>query len=353
MGVTYGKQMREMISKNLEDYLRRFRDVVGLTNAEVLSIGEAFRSLTYGYNAGIGEMLDGIGEGAGHPAAHIFALNARTEILYGARTRGEEGCTSIAALPEVTETRHMLLGQNWDWHPEQCDVTLLLATKDESGFTVLTLTEAGMVAKSGMNSAGLGICANLLVCSADGGLDGVPYHVLLRGVLESRSMADAIRAAVDPPRCSSGNFLIADGESEAVDIEACPNDFGYLLPDAGVLIHSNHFLSSLPVKDLKKAHSALTILRPSRARRLLNPHIASRTVSIQAIQDVFRDHYSYPNGICRHVDERDPENERVCSAFSTVMDLTDRKFLIAQGPPCEHEYESISLQDLFMANSQT
>ena len=47
------------------------------------------------------------------------------------------------------------------------------------------MTEAGILAKLGDQRAhGVACGLNFLTCSADGGLDGVPIHVLLRLVLE-------------------------------------------------------------------------------------------------------------------------------------------------------------------------
>lgn len=345
MGIACGRQVAELIDRNVQDYLRRFRDVAGLTDAEVREWGSRYRMAALGYDSSIEAMLSGVAEGSGQAPEHIFALNARTEILYGSAATGDE-CTSLAVLPSHAADGHVLLGQNWDWHPEQKDLTFLLATRDEEGFTVLTLAEAGMVAKTGLNSAGLGVCANLLVSDRDAGGDGVPYHLLLRGVLQAKSMADAHKAVLPHRRISSGNLLIADAGGEAIDLEVAPGDFGYLLPEDGLIAHSNHFLSGLGVGDLRKGLSALTLLRPERARHLLAPQLHSRAVTITDLQAVFRDHYSYPNGICRHADERDPVLDRSCSLYSIVMDLTGRRFHIAQYPCCEHEYESLTLAEL-------
>ena len=351
MGIEYGKAASSLIERNLEDYLRRFRDVIGLSDAEVLRWGETFRDVTRAYKPSIADMIEGVAEGSGNKPEHIFALNARTEIIYSAVPSavpsGDEECTSLAVLPSRTAAGHTLLATNWDWHPEQSDVTILLATQDEDGFSVLTLAEAGMLAKNGLNAAGLGLCANLLSSDRDVGGEGVPYHALLRGVLESKTMADATRAALNHPRVSSGNFLIADSGGEAIDLEAVPGDFGYLVPQDGLISHSNHFLADVPVYDRKKAQSALSLIRPERARHLLESAVESKTVSEEDFRNVLRDHYSYPNGICRHVDERDPEHERICTVYSITMDLHDRAFSIAKGQPCEHEYETVRLSDLY------
>lgn len=357
MGVAYGRQMAGLIEANLEDYDRRFRAVAGLSGSDVRAWGSRYRAVARGYDPAIEAMLTGVAEGAGQPPERIFALNARTEILYGGGTGGsgpparDEGCTSVSVLGSHTADGHVLLGQNWDWHPEQRELTFLLATTDEDGFTVLTLAEAGMIAKAGLNSAGIGVCANLLVSDRDRGGEGVPYHLLLRGALTARTMADAHKAVLGCARVSSGNLLLADAGGEAIDLEVAPGDFGYLLPVDGLITHSNHFLTGVGVGDLRKGLSALTLLRPERARHLLQPRLGARAVTAEDLQAVFRDHYSFPNGICRHVDERDPVSDAVCSAYSIVMDLTERRFSIAQHPPCEHEYESLTLTELQKGNA--
>ena len=156
--------------------------------------------------------------------------------------------------------------------------------------------------------ADMGIEYGKTMSSLIRGGDGVPYHILLRGVLESRTMADAIRRAVGHPRVSSGNFLLVDAGGEAIDLEAVPGDFGYLLPQQGMIAHSNHFLTSVPVFDRRKAFSALTLLRPERARHLPADVVDARNVAVDDVRTVFR---------------------------------------VAEGPPCEHDYVSVTLDALF------
>jgi isopenicillin-N N-acyltransferase-like protein len=350
MGAELGSRTRELVERSLATYLRRFRDDAGLSDADVLRWGGIYHEVARSYDPRIAAMLEGLAEGAGARVEHITALNARTELLYGTGYR-DEGCTSVAVLPSHTLDGHTLLAQNWDWHPEQGPVTFLLATRDTDGFAALTLAEAGMLAKSGLNSAGLGVCANLLVSDRDTGGKGVPYHYLLRGVLQSRIMSAAQRKALDVPRISSGNLLIADAGGEAIDLEVAPGVFGHLLPVDGMITHSNHFQSALPLTDKKAASSALTLLRPTRARHLLERAAAQRAVSTADIVAALRDHYSFPDSVCRHVDPDVPQGEQVSSVYSIVMDLDDRRLAIASGPPCDQPYAEWRLDEVFAADA--
>lgn len=350
-GGGYGAAARERIQANLELYRRRFADAVGLDAAAVSRAGDAFRQATHAYQPRIATMLDSVAEGAAVPVADLYALNARTELLYGGQPAGEQECTAIGVLGTHTATGHLLLGQNWDWHPDQRDAILLLRTTDERGHTILSLVEAGMLAKTGLNSAGVGQCLTMLSCDRDGRTDppGVPYHVLARATLEQDTLAWALRAACRSPRNASINLLLGQAGDprygdpvlggELIDLELVPGDVGWLHPTDGMITHANHLETALPVFDRQKDYGNSSLFRAARARRLLAGPAATGKTGTDDLAGVFRDHASFPHAICRHVDERDLPLERSMSACSILIDLDERRFGLAQGPPCEHDYE--------------
>jgi isopenicillin-N N-acyltransferase-like protein len=342
-GAAYGAAAAAAISANNAAYLRRFALRAGLSRAMVRAEGARFRSVTWDWFPRIAAMLDGVADGSGVPAEEIYALNARTELLYGTRPAATE-CTSLGAIGPGTR-----IGQNWDWHPDQRPHTLLLATTDERGFAVATLAEAGMLAKTGLNSAGLGVCVNMLGCDRDGQPGGAPYHVLVRAVLESSELAGALRAVCGCPRGASINLVIGQaydgpGGGEIIDVELVPGDVGFLHPDpAGRLAHANHLESALPVHDTLKDLGGSSFFRAARARRLL---AAGRSMA-----EILTDHAGFPHAICRHLDERDAEDERSETIYSVLLDLDARRIGIATGPPCGSSYQWTDLAALTMAAS--
>lgn len=340
-GAGYGAAARERIGANLEAYQRRFRDQAGLDQAAVARAGTAYRDATVAHQPRIAAMLDAVAEAAGAPVALLYALNARTELLN--RTLDPE-CTAIGVLGTHTATGHLLLGQNWDWHPDQREATLLLDTTDERGHRILTLAEAGMLAKAGLNSAGVGQCLNLLRCDRDGVADppGLPYHVLVRATLEADTLAGALQAACRAPRNASVNLLLGQaGEpdgGELIDLELVPGAAGWLHPVDGVLTHANHFQTGLPVHDRQADLGGSSLFRAARARRLLAQSAAVGKTTTDDLAAVLRDHTSFPHGICRHPDHRDPPWERSLTACSLLLDLAERRLGITDGPPCQQEY---------------
>jgi isopenicillin-N N-acyltransferase-like protein len=339
-GVAYGREAAGLIAANIEVYRRRFATRADLGRAAVRRAGAAFREATWAHQPRIAEMLDAVAAGAGVAVEDLYAINGRTELLYGAVT-GE--CTSAGILGSRSASGHTLLAQNWDWHPDQRPYTVLLSTYDEAGFGVLTLTEAGMVAKAGFNSAGVGLCVNVLGSDRDGRPGGVPYHVLLRAALEADCMALALRAVCSMPRSASVNLLLGQaGErgGEVLDVELVPGDVGVLHPVDGLLTHANHMLTGLPVHDTYTDRGGSTFFRGARAARLL----PDGDIAEADLAAMLADHFSHPHAICRHADPRDGEDDLAETLYSLIMDLDDRRLLIAEGPPCEHKYAEFSLR---------
>ncbi|WP_213451519.1 C45 family autoproteolytic acyltransferase/hydolase [Rhizomonospora bruguierae] len=369
-GAAYGAAAAAPIRANMALYLRRFADQAGLDEAAVAGRGARYRATTRALHPRVAQLLDAMAESAGIGVEHAYALNARTELLYDARVdaarvraRLEEaspekaspepdGCTALGVLGTHTATGHLLLAQNWDWHPDQTDATLLLHTRDESGHEVLTLAEAGMLAKTGLNSAGVGVCLNMLGTDRDGmpaeGPAGVPYHVLVRAALEARHLAGALRTVCRSPRNASLNLVLGQAgsgpaEGELIDVELIPGDVGWLHPVDGVVTHANHLEAALPAYDTIKDWGGSSLFRSVRARRLLASAAAATKVTEDDLAGVLRDHASYPHAICRHVDPLDAEADRSQTVYAVLLDLDERRFGIAAGPPCGHDFEYLTL----------
>jgi isopenicillin-N N-acyltransferase-like protein len=346
-GEAYGAAAREQIQANLAAYRRRFADQAGLDEVGLAAAGEAFRDATVAHHPRIAAMLDAVAGGAGVSRSELYALNARTELLYG--QPGEQECTAIGVLGTHTATGHLLLAQNWDWHPDQRQAVLLLETIDEHGHRVLTMTEAGMLAKTRLNSAGLGQCLTMLICDRDGRTDpaGVPYHVLARATLEADSLGWAIRAACRTPRNASINLLLGQAGDpvygdpaiggELIDLELVPGEVGWLNPVDGAITHANHLETRLSVRDGQPDLGGSSLFRSARARRLLSGALATGKVAVPDVIRVLSDHASFPHSICRHHDPRLPELEHSQTVCTVVLDLDARRFGVTSGPPCSHD----------------
>jgi len=90
------------------------------------------------------------------------------------------------------------------------------------------------------------------------------------------------------------------------------------------------------ISDLTPAIWPDTIMRDYRAGKALQK-LAGR-IDAASIQQVLKDHFDKPNSICTHINVNTPPHEHGQTNVSLIMDLTAKKFLVAKGPPCEHEY---------------
>ena len=348
IGASYGEQAAALIAGNLEDYRAKFA-AVGLDAAQVTRIGEMFAETTRAYTPRIADTLDAVAEGAGIARGDVYALNARTELMLPQGMEVTE-CTAVAVLSEHTANGNTLLAQNWDWYPEQQPYTVVLATRDERGHEIVTLAEAGMLAKTGLNNAGVGVCVNLIHSDRDGAPGGVPYHVLIRAVLDQPDGLAVSLKVTSLPRSASINLMIAAAGGTALDLEVAPGLVGRVLPQDGLVTHANHFVSDIAAIDAFYETGGSSLFRDFRVRQLLAGAAADRKVLVDDVIAALQDHLGYPYAICRHVNDADPDDLKSITAASVVMDLDDRELLVSSGPPCESPYQRIDLATVFDAS---
>jgi isopenicillin-N N-acyltransferase-like protein len=343
VGYRHGEECREMIRKNVHLYFRLFKHYARLDRDQAITLARRFIPVIQAFDPAILEEIRGIAEGARLEFEEILALNARTEIMYpeSLATGGE--CTSMVALPEATARGEVLIGQNWDWKPQLMESTVLLEIEQEGKPNVVTLNEAGIVGKIGLNSSGLGACLNLLKSPI--GRVGIPIHVLMRGILNCERFGDAVKKVVGQERGSSNNCLVAHREGAAMDFESAPDQWDFLYPEKGVIVHTNHFTSErLKPLDTNVSLFPDTLVRFGRARQKMMAKAGN--ITVEDFKEIFRDHLNHPNSICRHPDPRDPDLEHVQSLASIIMNLTQKEVHIASGPPCQNEYQTVKFKAL-------
>ena len=249
------------------------------------------------------EELHGIATGAGVGVKELLAVNARTEL-----TSGRHECSVVG--------RDNILAQNWDWHPDLQESTVLWIVREDGGWFA-TLTEAGMLAKIGMNDAGLGVCLNLLRCSEDGGLDGTPIHLLMRRTLACRSVPEAIELLTSA-RVSASSAVTVATPGERATVELSPGGANVLRGET----HTNHFLTPPPA-------GTDTIESDSSRPRL-------EAIRGLPMREALRSH-----PVCQHVDESEPWEDRTATLASVIMDLANLKLQLTDGQPCTAPYEEI------------
>lgn len=270
--------------------------------------------------------LEGIAQGAGQDVLDLAALNARTELLAG--TPGSE-CSVIGRVRGSSVS----LAQTWDWHPDLRAAALLWTVMRPDGSWFTTATEAGILAKLGVNGDGVGCALNFLTCSADGAAGGIPIHVLLRLVLERCSTGgEALVLLRDARTAASSCITVAAADPDGSQLfaaELAPGGARIVRPDAdGWLVHTNHFLAppAAGIDTQPELHPG-TLLR----RR----HLVSLVRSGVPMLDALRSHEPSAEPVCRHDDPpTTPWPDRRATLLAIDIDPARRSLRLAPGPPC-------------------
>ena len=347
MGYEYGRLDREGIRKNFQFYTGLWKYFGGQGPDQIFPELRKFTPYIAKVDPGLIEEMKGVAEGAAMSFEEILALNCRYELSFGvmvdAAKASLEGCTSFALTPESTKEDHTFVGQNWDNKIGLREARRILRLQPEGKPEILIYTEAGVIGNKGLNSAGIGVCVNFMWCEKDTFKPGLPVWLKMRALLNCNNLVECLRILTNFEGPNSINLMIAHREGEAMDAECAPHDTFLLYPQGGILTHSNHFLSpALRIKDTGKNLVPDSLIRSHRAHHLFQKNHGY--LDVNTIQGVMKDHFGFPNSICRHEDEALHPYERWESLTSMIMDLTAGEMFYTVGPPCTNSYENIKLK---------
>ncbi len=359
-GQQHGHQAKARIERSIATYARLFA-YCGIDWQGAQRLGAGYRDIIGDLDTGLLAEIEGIASGAGRNVDEILALNARTEILppsypgephpdglriasinakRGVPDWGE--CTAVAVKPGQSKTGTTLLAQNWDWLGAQRATVVLLRVRDAGGAACLTLTEAGMLAKIGVNDRGFGVCLNILRSSDDGSHPGVPVHVLLRALLGRDSVADAVAFASSLTFGASSNVLCADASGDIAALEFSPRGLEVIHGTDAPLCHTNHFLSPGSAKyQVPLVTSMSSVPRLERITTLTRAHTGK--FSSTDLQRMLSDESDGYLSICRRPDPNVAPEACIETVASVVMDLGGRVMHIAPNVPSKVNFVPVAL----------
>ncbi len=349
-GRQHGRLAVSRVAATVAMYRWIFAELAGLEWSEAVRRAARYEEGIASLSPSYLDELRGIADGSGHDYGEIVAINARTEIMYSAvaareGVRAADGCSAVALSAEASATGEVRLAQNWDWNPRASDNVIVLEVDQRPAPRFVTVVEAGLLAKTGMNEAGVGVATNALVSSADAGEPGAPFHALLRAVLDCEDAGAASALILGATRSSSANYLLADATGSMVDIEGAsgPPERGFAQQAvAGRLTHTNHFGAGAVdagVVDVMPDYGPSTITRLGRLRELLG----EGPVTDEQLRAAFADHAGYPGSICQHADESRPPAERARTLASVIYGLGSASMWCCAGNPCAGTYERVPI----------
>jgi isopenicillin-N N-acyltransferase-like protein len=196
--------------------------------------------------------------------------------------------------------------------------------------TIKMITEAGLIGKIGLNSAGVGVCLNAIKAK---GMDAsrIPCHLGLRLVLDSFSREEAVRGLEVCGVASSCHMLVADATG-GVGLEWSSKDLRKVeMNEARQVFHTNHYLAVHEQGVVDTVWLKDSLVRIVRVQELCGRLGDSPTAG--EVAEVFKDEKGLPTSICRN--ERDGSGTG--TLFNIVMDLEAKKAKVTLGRPVEPE----------------
>lgn len=277
------------------------------------------------------EELEGIAEGAEASFEEIF-LSMCEELWEGAAWK--KGCTDMAARGRATLDGSTLIAHTNDLLPESEDnlVILKIQTADEP--ELLAVSSGGVGISAGFNAAKISLTGNQL--DQNDIRPGVPRLLVVRAILGSKHLSEAMDHCLLPQRASSYNNVIADANGEVYSMEGSTTDCEALYIEDDILAHSNHYLSSaMRLFEADRNAMSNSILRYNRAMRLLRENFGQLTPEL--FQELLADHAGYPTSICKHGLE-------TVTVFSIIIQLEKLLAWIGRGRACKAEYIEYQLE---------
>jgi len=277
------------------------------------------------------EELEGIAEGAAVSFEEIF-LSMCEELWEAAAWK--KGCSDLAARGPATLDGSTLIAHTNDLLPdsEANLVILKIQAGDEPEF--LGVSSGGVGISAGFNAAKISLTGNQL--DNNDIRPGVPRLLVVRAILASRHLSEAMDHCLLPQRASSYNNVIADGSGEVYSMEGSATECEPLYITENYMAHTNHYLSpAMQHFEADRNSISNSVLRYNRAMRLLRENFGRLTPEL--FQKLLADHAGYPTSICKHGLE-------TVTVFSIIIQLEQLRAWIGRGRACETEYVEYKLE---------
>lgn len=328
VGIQIGTQGKTQIRSMLA-YLRE-NIPAGFSWEQVLTRSQDFLTPSRAIYPQYIEELEGIAEGAGVPFEDIFV--SMCEELWESPVL--HGCTDMAARRRATLDGSTLIAHTNDLSlsSESRLVILKIQAGDEP--EILAVSPGGVAISAGYNSSKISLTGNQL--DSNDVRAGVPRLLVVRAILGSRTLNEAMTHCLLPQRASSYNNVLADASGEVYSMEGSATDCEAIYIKDDVMAHANHYIAPAMRRfELDRSTNANSIIRYNRAEYLLRENYGKLTPEL--FRTLLADHAGYPTSICKH-------GLNSVTVFSIIIQVETLKAWIGRGFACQTEYIEYQLE---------
>ena len=327
-----GRQIGIQAKKQILDMLVHLRETApgGATWKEMLENSKGFLTPSRKAYPQYIEELEGIAEGAGVSFDDIFA--SMCEELWEVPLI--KGCTDMAARGRATLDGSTLVAHTNDLSLSSGTRLVILKFKTGDEPEILAVSSGGVGISAGYNSAKISLTGNQL--DSNDVRHGVPRLLVVRAILGSRTLEEAMSHCLLPQRASSYNNVLADASGEVYSMEGSATDCEAIYIKDDIMAHANHYTSpAMRHFELDPSNRANSIIRHNRAEYLLRQNFGKLTPEL--FRTLLADHAGYPTSICKH-------GITSFTVFSIIIQVETLKSWIGRGYACEAEYFEYQLE---------
>jgi isopenicillin-N N-acyltransferase-like protein len=332
IGFHHGELLAEQIHHNIDFYRHLLLSNFGLED-QVLQETRLIKECITEYNPEYIKEIDHIALGAKVlEPLWVYALNARTEL---ALSRQDGECTALV-FPQQS-----IIGQTWDWSQSLSDSFVIMQIDSPSGHKILQLTEAGIIGKIGLNNQGLGVTLNIL-WTRDLVLRGVPIHILLRAVLDSRSLEDT-RVAVNRSMSGKASNIIVTQAGSAYDVEFLGDHTFTFDINQPAYVHTNHYIHPDDPALHIETESESSEIRHNKA---ISEFGGLEYFNIEEMISILSDRSNGEKSVLAEFKPDKQTEMGYCGTLATVvMDLDNGSMLVRKGNPSIPEFSVDSFSE--------
>jgi predicted choloylglycine hydrolase len=291
------------------------------------------------------EEIRGIAEGSGIDFDTMLVFQLIDEYWVNGGDVAVEHCSSLGFRKSGEYPSYIAQNVDYECFRDGFQVVLHIKHKD-SDLESLVLSQAGLIGSNGMNNKAVGICVNTLsqlsYCR-----DGLPVNCIVRGVLQRRTVEDAVVFLRRIKHASGQNYIVG-GRTAVYDFECSANRVAAYQPRVreGVVWHTNHPFVN---KDYNARYRALLKKKEDLAKNEENSRTRLQSLETRLTKDsgvqrldriktalASQDSVEHP--VCRPVTRKD-----WFTFGSTLMVLSENpEFHVSSGPPDVAPYETLS-----------